>query len=119
MMGWFAAGTALLAASLTSAAAAVADPGDTVTYNVDSDGPLMTVSYHDDMDNVQQLTNQPANWSTSFTSEATYGLYAVGAQTSGQRVSCQIIVNGEIRDQKSAIGRHILADCSAVMRSQE
>jgi Mycobacterium membrane protein len=103
----------LVAASLTTAAAAGAEPGDTVTYNVDADGPLMLVSYHDDMDNIQQLTNQPAPWTTSFTSAATYGLFAVGAKTSGERVTCEIIVNGEVRDQKSSNGRHTLADCSA------
>jgi hypothetical protein len=114
MMTRFAAAAALLAAaSLTTATAAGDEPGDTVTYNVDADGPLMLVSYHDDMDNIQELTNQPAPWSTSFTSAATYGLFAVGAQTSGERVSCEIIVNGEVRDQKSSNGRHTLADCSA------
>ena len=108
MMTRFAAAAALLlAASLTTATAAGAEPGDTVTYNVDADGPLILVSYHDEMDNLQQLTNQLAPWSTSFTSEATYGLFAVGAKTSGERVSCEIIVNGEVRDQKSSNGRHL------------
>lgn len=85
-----------------------------MTYNIDADGPLILVSYHDEMDNLQQLTNQLAPWSTSFTSEATYGLFAVGAKTSGERVSCEIIVNGEVRDQKSSNARHTLADCSAL-----
>lgn len=114
MMTRFIATAALLvAASLTAAAAAGAEPGDTVTYKVDADGPLMLVSYHDDMDNIQQLTNQPAPWTTSFTSAATYGLFAVGAKTSGERVTCEIIVNGEVRDQKSSNGRHTMADCAA------
>jgi hypothetical protein len=66
MMTRFAAAAALLpAASLTTATAAGAEPGDTVTYNVDADGPLILVSYHDEMDNLQQLTNQLAPWSTS------------------------------------------------------
>ena len=43
----FAAATALLmGASLTTATAAAADPGDTVTYTVSSDGPLVSVSYY-------------------------------------------------------------------------
>jgi hypothetical protein len=114
MMTRFTAAAALLvAASLTAAAAAEAAPGDTVTYNVDADGPLMSVQYHDDMDNIQELTNQLAPWSTSFTSGATYGLFAVEAKTSGDRVSCEIIVNGEVRDQKSSNGRQTLADCRA------
>ena len=99
MMTRFAAAAALLlAASLTTATAAGAEPGDTVTYNVDADRPLIL-----------------APWSTSFTSEATYGLFAVGAKTSGERVSCEIIVNGEARDQKSSNGRHTLADWSALV----
>jgi hypothetical protein len=81
MLTRFAAAAALLlAASLTTATAAGAEPGDTVTYNVDADGPLILVSYHDEMDNLQQLTNQLAPRSTSFTSEAIYGLFAVGAR---------------------------------------
>jgi len=120
MMTRFTAAAALLvAASLTTAPAAGAEPGDTVTYNVDADGPLPLVSYHDDMDNIQQLTNQPAPWTTSFTGAATYGLFAVGAKTSGERVSCEIIVNGEVRDQKSGNGRHSLADCEAVATALE
>ncbi len=114
MMTRFTAAAGLLVAvSLTTATAGGAEPGDTVTYNVDADGPLMLVLYHDDMDNIQQLTNQLAPWTTSFTSAATYGLFAVGAKTSGDRVSCEIIVNGEVRDQKSSNGRHTLADCLA------
>lgn len=71
MTARFATATGLLVgASLTTAAAAVADPGDSVTYTVSSDGPLMSVSHHDEMDNMLQVTDQPANWSTTFTSEA-------------------------------------------------
>lgn len=79
MTARFATATGLLVgASLTTAAVAVADPGDTVTYTVNSDGPLVSVSYYDEMDNMRQVTDQPANWSTTFTSEATSGLFAVG-----------------------------------------
>jgi len=62
MTARFATATGLLVgASLTTAAAAVADPGDTVTYTVSSDGPLMSVSYYDEMDNMLQVKDQPAN----------------------------------------------------------
>jgi hypothetical protein len=114
MTARFATATGLLVgASLTTAAAAVADPGDTVTYTVSSDGPLVSVSYYDEMANMRQVTDQPANWSTTFTSETTSGLFAVGAKTTGEEVSCQITINGEVRDQKSAVGRYSLANCSA------
>ena len=113
MTARFAAATALLAGvSLATAAAAVADPGDSVTYTVNSDGPLVLVTYYDEMANMRQVSGQPANWSTTFTSEATSGLFAVDAQTSGEEVYCQITINGEVRDQKSAVGRYTSANCS-------
>jgi hypothetical protein len=113
MTARFAIATGLLAgASLTTAAAAVADPGDTVTYTVSSDGPLMSVSYYDEMDNMLQVKDQPANWSTTFTSEAASGLFGVDARTRGEKVYCQIIINGQVRDQQSATGRNSLANCS-------
>jgi Mycobacterium membrane protein len=114
MTARFATATGLLVgASLTTAAAAVADPGDTVTYTVSSDGPLVSVSYYDEMANMRQITDQPANWSTTFTSETTSGLFAVGAKTTGEEVYCQITINGEVRDQKSAVGQYSSANCSA------
>jgi Mycobacterium membrane protein len=102
----------LVGASLTTAAAAVADPGDTVTYTVSSDGPLVSVSYYDEMDNMRQVTDQSANWSTTFRSEATSGLFGVAAQTTGEEVYCQITINGAVRDQKSAVGPYSVANCS-------
>jgi hypothetical protein len=114
MTARFATATGLLVgASLTTAAGAVADPGDTVTYTVTSDGPLVSVSFYDEMDNMRQVIDQPANWSITFTSEATSGLFAVDAQTSGKAVYCQVTINGQVRDQKSAVGRNSLANCSA------
>jgi hypothetical protein len=96
-----------------SAPPAVADPGDSVTYTVSSDAPLMSVTYYDAMDNMQQLRSQPANWSISFTGKATYGLFAVGAQTTGEHVSCQIKINGTVKDQQSAVGRYTVVNCGA------
>ncbi|MFZ0905210.1 MAG: MmpS family transport accessory protein [Mycobacterium sp.] len=114
MTARFATATGLLVgASLTTAAAAAADPGDTVTYTVSSDAPLVSVSYYDEMDNMRQVADQPASWSTTFTSEATSGLFAVDAQTTGEEVHCQITINGEVRDQKSAVGLNSSANCSA------
>jgi hypothetical protein len=36
--------------------------------------------------------------------QATYQLYAFGAQTSGTQVSCRITVNGDVREGHSAHG---------------
>jgi hypothetical protein len=53
----FATATALLACLAGSCPVAVADPGDTVTYTANSDGPLSLVTYYDEMNNIQQLRN--------------------------------------------------------------
>lgn len=48
----------------------------------------------------------------TFTNQATYPIYGLGAQTNGLHVSCQITVNGEVRDQESATGRYAVVNCS-------
>ena len=108
----FATATALLAgASLIAAPGAVADPGDTVTYSANSDAPLSLVTYYDGMNNMQQPHNQSSHWYLTFTSRATNGLFALTVQTTGEQVSCEINVNGSVRDQKSTVGR--VAVCGA------
>ena len=106
--------TALLAgASLTTAPFAVADPGDTVTYSASSDAPLSSVTYYDATNTMQQLRNQSSHWYLTFTSTATNALLGLTAQTTGEHVSCEINVNGSVRDQKSTVGRGTVAICSS------
>jgi hypothetical protein len=114
MTARFAAATALLAgASLIAAPVAVADPGDTVTYSANSDAPLSLVTYNDGINTMQQLRNQSSHWYLTFTSSATHALLALTAQTTGEQVSCEINVNGSVRDQKSTVGRGTVARCGA------
>jgi hypothetical protein len=110
----FGAATTLLAvASLISGPVAAADPGDTVTYTANSDAPLSLVTYYDGMNNIQQLHNQSSHWYLTFTSTAANALLTLTVQTTGQQVSCEINVNGSVKDQKSTTGRNALATCQA------
>jgi hypothetical protein len=100
----FAVAAALLAgASLTTAPGAGAAVGDTVTYTVTSDGPLASVLYDDATTGQSQtLTNQPAPWSLTFPVKNDSQLLSVTAATKGQPASCQISVNGTVKDTKSS-----------------
>lgn len=66
----------------------------------------------DGMGDMQQVTDVDAPSTTTFTNQATYPMFGVGAQTTGLQVSCQISVNGRVRDQKSAIGRYAVVNCT-------
>jgi hypothetical protein len=46
-------------------------------------------------------------------SQATYQLTSISAQTNGTQVSCQIVKNGEVVDQQQAVGRFTVLTCSA------
>lgn len=87
--------------------------GGTVTYEVESDGSLSTVTYFDELNNEKQVTDVASPWNMTFTSQATYPIYGLGAQTSGEHVSCKISVDGKVRDQKSATGRYAVVNCNA------
>ncbi len=94
-----------MAASLIAAPEAIARPGDTVTYTVNSDAPLKSVEYSDATGQIQVLRDAPANWSTSFTSSTpTPSLYVVAAQTSGTQASCEIMINGNVIMHTSGVG---------------
>lgn len=94
--------------------APTASAGSKVEYQVVSDGSLSTVVYFDGINDQQILSGAPASWSASVNNVATYPLYGVTAQTSGTQVSCQILVNGAVKDQKSAVGRYSVVNCTAL-----
>ncbi len=100
----FAVAAALLAgASLATAPGAGAAVGDTVTYTVTSDGPLAKVLYDDAATGQSTtLTDQTAPWSLTFTVKNASQLLSITASTKGQPASCQISVNGTVKDAKSS-----------------
>ena len=86
-----------------------------ITYQVQSDGTLSTITYFDAMNDQKQISDASAPWTLTFDNEATFPLIAVGAQTTGLQVSCQISVNGQVRDQKTAKGRYAVVNCHATV----
>jgi outer membrane biosynthesis protein TonB len=85
----------------------------TVTYEIESDGSLSSVTYFDGMNDEKQVTDVASPWSMTFTNQATYPIYGLGAQTTGTHVSCKISINGQVRDQKSSTGRYAVVNCNA------
>jgi hypothetical protein len=104
----FAAAAALLVvgASLTIAPCAGAAVGDAVVYTVTSDAPLAAISYADAAGVTQVLPNQPSPWTLSFTSKdsSPSAMFIVTAVPTGKQTSCQISVNGTVKDTKSSTG---------------
>jgi hypothetical protein len=73
---------------------------------VNSDGPLHAVSYVDDSDQIQRVSNPDAPWSLTFTIKdpSTVLTVAAGGTAPGQQVSCEITVAGAVKDKKSGPG---------------
>lgn len=86
--------------------------GRQIVYEVTSDGPLSTVTYFNEINDMTQLSDQPANWSTSFEGKATYQMHSMSAQTKGTQVSCRITVDGTVLAQETATGRYAVVTCA-------
>ena len=112
--GWFVRKilltTALLSALLAAPAAHAS--GEQVTYQVQSDGPIMSVSYFDAINDIQIQQNLPSSWSQTINSRSTYQLHTISTQTTGTQITCQIQINGQVIDEKSATGRYATVVCS-------
>lgn len=75
--------------------------GDVVVYTITSNGPLSSVTYLDEFNNRQDLTNVPAPCSMTFTRQQFNPVYSVAARSTGTEVSCTITVNGQVIDRDS------------------
>ena len=95
--------------------------GELITYVVESNGPLMSLSFFDGMNELQMVSNPGFNtwspdnntWSTNIRSQATYQLTAISAMTKGTQVTCRIILNGVVMDELTIVGRYSMASCGA------
>lgn len=64
------------------------------------------------MHQMQQILDVPVPWGLTFRSQSPYPTYAVSAQTTGTDVSCEIILDGQIVNQRGITGnRNSLAGC--------
>ena len=107
--------TALLSALLAPAPAAHAS-GEQFTYQVQSDGPIMSVSYFDAINDIQIQQNLPSSWSQTINSRSTHQFHTISAQTTGTQITCQIQGNGHLIDQKSATGPNAVVVCSGEIK---
>lgn len=98
--------SALLAAPVAHAS------GEQFTYQVQSDGPIMSVNYFDAINDIQIQQNLPSSWSQTINSRSTHQFHTISTQTTGTQIMCQIQVNGQVIDQKSATGRYAVVVCS-------
>jgi hypothetical protein len=113
------------ALAIAAASSGLATPanaaGELITYVVESNGPLMSLSFFDGMNELQSLSNPGFNtwspgsntWSANFRSQATYQLTAISAMTKGTQVTCRIVQDGTVMDEKTTVGRYTMASCGA------
>ena len=73
----------LLAGALTAPAASAA--GDQFAYVLRSDGPIMSASFFDGMNEMQTVSGLPASWSQTFTSQATYHMHSIRPKRAARR----------------------------------
>ncbi|MCV7411360.1 hypothetical protein AWC05_09470 [Mycobacterium florentinum] len=96
------AATLSVGASLLTSPGAGAAVGDTVAYTVTSDDPLLRVVYDDPTTGQQViLTNPTAPWSFTFTVKNASQMLSVTASTKGKPASCQLSVNGTVKDTQT------------------
>jgi len=100
-------------------AVAVAVPvhaaGEQVTYLVNSEGPIMTVTFFNAMNRLTTLKNLPSSWSTTFAGNGAGQLRLISAQSSGPQVSCKVVIDGQVAVQQSAVGRYNVATCTDML----
>ena len=106
-------GIAALATAGSLAAPANA-AGEFITYVVESNGPLLSISYYDGMNEMTQVVNSGvSSWTANIRSRATYQLMAIAAQTQGTQVTCRIIKNGMVTAERTTVGRYTMSVCAS------
>jgi hypothetical protein len=108
--GSLAAASALLVVGMLAAPPASA--AGTFSYIVQSNGPILSASFFDGMNELQTVSGLPASWSQTFASQATYQMTSITAQTNGTQISCQLIKNGSLVDQQTTTGRYTVVSCT-------
>ncbi|WP_193046810.1 MmpS family transport accessory protein [Mycolicibacterium baixiangningiae] len=110
-MGKFIIGASCVILAVASAPVAGANAGS-FAYVLKSDAPIMSASFFDGMNEMQTVMDLPSSWSQTFSSEATYQMHSISAQTNGTVLSCQLLVNGSVVDEQTTKGRYTVTVCS-------
>jgi hypothetical protein len=90
--------------------------GKTVVYEIVSDSDaLNSVTYFDENSDLQQENTATAPWSKTVTNNSTFAVIGLGAQTKGTSVTCRIIVDGKVKDEKTSTGKYAVVNCSGTI----
>lgn len=94
-------------------AAPASGEGTSITYEVISDsGELNSVTWFDEMNALQQDSNVAAPWSMVVNNTASFSMAGVTAQTTGQSVTCRVVVDGKVEEEKTSTGQYAVVNCS-------
>lgn len=87
--------------------------GKHIVYEVISDSPsLNSVTWFDAQSAIQQKTDARAPWRLELRNSSTAVIAGVGAQTDGTSVTCRVIVDGKVRDEKTSTGQYAVVNCN-------
>ncbi|WP_225725667.1 MULTISPECIES: MmpS family transport accessory protein [unclassified Nocardia] len=89
--------------------------GKSIVYEVISDAELSTVTYYNEVSDIQQETDVSAPWTKTVVNNSTYVIAGLGAQTNGISVTCRITVDGKVKDEQTATGKYAVVNCTAPM----
>lgn len=74
-------------------------------------GAVATINYLDVNAQPQQVLNAPLPWSFTITTTEPAVLGNVVAQGNGDTISCRIVVNGEVKDERTVNTAHAYTYC--------
>ncbi len=83
-----------------------------VTYQVWGNGMSANINYLDMDAKPQQSNDAPLPWSMTLETSAGSAFPILLAQGDGSSISCRIIVDDEVKDERTATGVNALTHCS-------
>lgn len=87
------------------------NPKNVVLEVFGAPGAVATINYLDVNAQPQQVLNAPLPWSFTITTTQPAVLGNVVAQGDGDTIGCRIIVNGEVKDQRTVNAAHAYTYC--------
>ncbi|MGH3637800.1 MAG: MmpS family transport accessory protein [Mycobacterium sp.] len=83
-----------------------------VTYEISgTDGAVATINYLDLDSNPQRVDDAPLPWSITLKTTKPAASATIIAQGDGDRISCRVIVDDEVRDEQTSAGVNAQTSC--------
>lgn len=87
--------------------------GKTIVYEIISDSEtLSSVTYFDENSELQQESSSNAPWTKTIVNKSTVAISGVGGQTEGTSITCRIIIDGKVKDEKTSTGKYAVVNCT-------